>query len=148
MPAGLRLVEMTDRDVLYALADVANEEGWASSTEIAAHIGITAKYPARNVGSRFASLRRFGLLERKVEKGETFWRANDDCHALVFANGHITAAQQRMIENLPEGKRAEAIRALAALLPEGSRASIHLGRRAWQGTFTWRDKKLMPKARK
>ena len=142
MPASLKLVDFSDRDLLYVHADVADEDGWATAEQVAQAVGLDHPRPAQCVGSRYAWLYRYGLMEQQREKGEVLWRPNEVCEELVF-NGTVSDAQRRSLENLSESKRADAIDALAALLPAGSRQSAHLGRRAWMHRMsTWRDPRL------
>src|SRR4029078_6601446 len=139
MPASLTLMDFSDRDLLHALADCCDGDGWATAEIVARQIGIDHPRPAQCVGARFSWLMRYGLMENQREGKEIFWRATPSCLTLVF-NGKITDAQRKSFEKLPESKRVDALDALARLVPTGTRQSAHLARRAYQHRMgAWRD---------
>lgn len=68
--AHLRLDEFSDRELLLALDDAADEEGFATSREIAAHVGLPGADPHRSVACRLSWLVRFGAVTREIARDE------------------------------------------------------------------------------
>lgn len=143
MPASLTLADFSDADLLYALDKAADEEGWASAKEVVKEIGdIGLEHPARGVGSRLSWQKRYGLMETKREKGETYWRLNEIGHALL-APRKLTAVVERALGGLDEGQRVRVADAIARAIPTGSRQAGHLTTRAFRhGLGGWRDPKI------
>lgn len=139
MRANLPLEEFSDFELLYVLEDVADDSGWASSSEIATQIGIDNKYPANCVGSRLGWLNRYGVMESESVKGETRWRLNEKGNLLLHPN-RLSQGIINVLDSLDEGQRMQIIDAVAKELRGSSREAIHLSRRAWRYRVGgWRD---------
>lgn len=145
---GLTLLAFNDRDLLFALEEAGDDEGWASSEEVARLVGIEDDYPARSVGSRLSWACRYGWIEKRKAGATTLWRLNDAGVALLHAE--LSPATERRLRDLDEGERAEAIADLAGDLMLGSPAGAHLARRAWAHEFglRFRDPRLLTNPRK
>lgn len=144
MPESLRLEDFLDHDLLYALEDAADAEGWATSQEIAALIGIENDRPTQSVGSRLGWAKRYGWAESEAEKGGLKWRLNDIGYELLHPK-KLTPAIERALSTLSEGQRAEITEVIARELPRSSRQAAHLARRTWQHHFGgWRDASIAP----
>lgn len=141
MPASLTLADFDDFELLYALEEAGDDEGWASAEEVAQAIGLDHDRPANCVGSRFAWLKRFGLMESTPDRGTMLWRLTTrgrDLH-----EGKLRAATMNALGGLSEGERAKALDLIARSLPSGSRQGAHLARRAYQHQMgAWRDPKI------
>ena len=141
-PKTLTLADFNDRDLLHALAEAGDDDGWASAQDVADTVGIDHEHPAQCVGSRFGWLYRFGLMEKGTFEGTTFWRLNPAGNDLVFGRALGKAAQSVLAE-LTESQRIRVTEAIAKATPRGTRQAAHLGRRAWQHDFGgWRDPKI------
>jgi len=68
----LRLEDLSDREVLLVVADVAGESdgGFADALDIAARLDIGGEYPRRTVAVRLSWLARWGALQREHERDE------------------------------------------------------------------------------
>lgn len=144
MPSRLTLADFSDHDLLFALEDTADAEGWATAEDVAIQIGIDHDKPTNCVGSRFAWCYRFGWLEKEVEKGKTKWRLSDIGYDLLHPN-KLNAAAEKALSELTEGQRIAVTDLVAKALPGVSRQSAHMARRAWQHHFGgWRDKSIAP----
>ena len=86
MPDSLRLVDFLDEEFLALVVDNADYEGWASSKMIAEAI-LSEEITTRNVGSRLAWMKKYGVVERDTRPGRTYrhWRLTSAGEALVRA---------------------------------------------------------------
>lgn len=68
----LRLEDLSDREFLLIVADVAAEDGgWADSLQIADRIGISGEHPRRTVAVRLSWLARWGAVQREHARDES-----------------------------------------------------------------------------
>jgi hypothetical protein len=141
MPASLTLGDFSDFDLLGALDEAGDDDGWATSQEVARQIGIEHPNPAKCVGARFAWLNRFGLMEQDTLKDGTMkWRLNPTGTALIYPSKSMPVAIQRALETLSESQMIWLTDSVAQGLPGTSRQAAHLARRAWRNRFgDWRD---------
>lgn len=118
--------DYSDRELLLILADVRDEEGWASSQEVANRLGMSLDHPRRSVQVRFSWLVRYGVLERehlrdtggqlmytrggKPKYGQR-WRLTEAGE--VVALGRLPVRRQELLDALPEGQLVVAVRSLA-----------------------------------
>jgi len=82
--ASLKLADFLDEEFLALVRDLADYEGWVSSQTIADAIPIEV----RNVGSRLAWMKRYGVVERDTRPGSRTrndWRLTEAGEALVNA---------------------------------------------------------------
>jgi hypothetical protein len=141
MPASLTLADFSDRDLLYALDEASDLDGWATSEQVARQIGIDHPRPNQCVGARLGWLNRYGVMERGTVKGDVVWRLNSKGRELIF--GSIRKSSQELWQRLTETERVAAADALALRLDGSSRQAVHLSRRAWRHRFyNWRDPQL------
>lgn len=116
---SLKLNDYADPELLAIITDIANEEGYASSSDIAAQVGIEARYANRCVGSRFAWMRRWGWVERHPD--ESAWRLTTVGRELI--HGQMTRTVQRMLDRLSEGDRVRVTRELARQVRQNGHAA-------------------------
>jgi hypothetical protein len=76
---SLRLIDFSDRELLLLLNDVADNDGWGTSVEVASKLNLNVEHPNRHVSSRFSWLVRFGALERE--------HLSDEYGNLLFTRG-------------------------------------------------------------
>lgn len=130
---------ITDREILYILTDVSDDEGYATTEEVAEQIGLNtskAKNPNSNVGVRLGYMRRIGLLvrERVVETDpevgrKHFWawkltQAGED-----FRNGRLSNPQRAVVESLKEAQLPDLSAAFAQAYSRSSVVGRHVSRR-------------------
>lgn len=148
---SLTLADLSDRELLLTLEDVANDEGWATSAEVAEKLGIDNPNPAQCVGSRLGWLKRFKIpMENEIKEGENFWRLPDEAIAILHPKKMAVAAQ-RALDDLSETQRVQVTEMLAREAARGSVPIAHMTRRAWNHSMgTWRDPSLSagPKKKK
>lgn len=154
MPMHLRLEDFSDHDLLYALEDCGDDEGWATSKEIAEFIGLkenpeAKEYPAANVGIRLAWMFRFGVMEKRREDGVEIvpvqWRLNDTGYSLIHPT-KLSPSAMKALEALDEGQRLLVTEAVSRQLKRTSRQGVHLARRAFTHNIgSWRDESIAAK---
>jgi len=62
---SLRLIDISDRELLHILDDLGDNDGWVSAFDLCRALGLDPDYPNRTVASRFVWLRRFGVVEKR-----------------------------------------------------------------------------------
>lgn len=149
--SSLTLYDYTDRDLLYALEECGDEEGYASSEEVARKIGIRSSKPNQSVGSRFAWLKRFGVLDFKLEKGEGLWRLNETGESLLHGK-EMSASINKALEKLTPAQRLRVTEIVSRQIVKdsrGKRSAAHLSQRAWRNSMgNWRDPSISPSKRR
>lgn len=140
---GMTLYDMLDKDLLYTLEDVADQEGWATAREVAEAVNLDAKNRNQCVGGRFAWLKKFGIMEFKIEEGESKWRLNKMGESLLHPEKN-DADLKAILKDLSEAERIAVTRLLAGEFAKDSRkkgrSTVHLARRSWKHSMdTWRD---------
>jgi DNA-binding HxlR family transcriptional regulator len=102
VPASLRLSDFLDEEFLALMLDNASAEGWVSSSELAESIDPDARdITPRNVGSRLAWLKRYGVVERDPRPGSptrNYWRLTPV--GVEMINARFTKQQATVIEKL------------------------------------------------
>jgi hypothetical protein len=143
---GLTITDFADRDLLYALEESADDSGWASASEVARKIGLSRSKPAQCVGSRFAWLRRFGVMDFKIKNGEGFWRLNETGESLLHGKD-MAASVNRALQDLTPAQRIRVTELVSQqIAKEGKgkgRSAAHLSRRAWRNSMgAWKDPRI------
>lgn len=129
---------ITDRELLYILNDVADEEGYATTEEIAERLGLTAKNknPNTNVGVRLGYMRRIGLLirDRVVETDpevgrKSFWAWKLTEAGEGFMSGRLSNPQRAVVESLKEAQLPDLSAAFALAYARSTTLGRHVSRR-------------------
>lgn len=124
---SLTLYDFSDRELLLAMLDHGDAEGWVSVYDLAGELGIEAKRPGQHVGVRMGWMRRYGATERKNGKPE--WRPTEVGKALAL--GRLTVGQARMLDDLPPDKLLILTRVLTRRYNAAGDTAAHLMRREW-----------------
>lgn len=113
-------------ELLFRVRDLADEDGWVTSPEVAEAIGLDHPHPSRCVSSRFAWLRRYGTMEREGRR----WRLSQAGVQLVEA---VLRKQQRtVLEGMDDAQLFHAMRVMGTRYVEASVPSATLMRREWK----------------
>ena len=133
----LRIVDLSDREFLLVMHDLADEEGWTDSLAVAQQL-LGKDANRRLAAGRLSWLQRWGVVERQYERDEAGnirysaqglprwaqrWRLTKEGEA--FALGKLTAATERTVGSL----RDETLVALTAALTERARRTGFVGRK-------------------
>ena len=89
------LYDFRDLDLLLKLADEADEEGWVEIGEMADAIGVKDN---RSIGSRFAWMKRYGMLD--YDEKRKLWKLTPAAERVTQAR--LKAAAARQLQELPE----------------------------------------------
>ena len=136
MPRSMKLDDVSDREVLALLRDVADVDGTVSTLDIATAMDLETKHPLSNVGVRLGYLRRIGLLARDPDTKRWYLTSVGS----QFVAGRLSATQQRALESLKsEGAAWAATESLSRLLKDAGDSQATMMRRQWQHGWAQRN---------
>jgi hypothetical protein len=130
-----RLADASDRELLALLQDAADNDGQASTADVADLTGLKSKRPLVNVGVRLGYLRTIGLVERDPETRGWYLTATGE--SLVA--GRLSAAARRALDDLDGGAAWAATEQLGELLRIAGVQQATLMRRQWQHSWLRRN---------
>lgn len=137
----LTIDDMSDREFLLVLHDVADADGWADSSEIAERLDLATRAIA---SSRLSWLRRWGAVEREHERDEggvlrytgtgkpvftQRWRLTPDGRGAAL--GTLKPRQAQTLEKLSDDTLVDVTRWLSERTRNG-RVSAKLAQREWR----------------
>lgn len=139
-PRGLKLEEFSDRELIFRISDLEDDEGWVSTEDFLAAVKIDHTNPKQCVGVRFAWMKRYGVLEKDPKTTEARWRLTEAGQAVI--NAGLTKGQQNALEAIAPEQGMEAVSRIAALAATNRGSAYgHLMGRAWRGTMTPRQRR-------
>lgn len=127
---SLRLEEFSDRDILFLIAESADEEGWVSTTILTRELDLDHERPTQCVGARLAWLRKYGAIRLRAYRGESQWQLTDIGYALM--RGDLLFKEQRILESMSEGQMLALMRYTARRAMQSSETTRHLVRREFR----------------
>jgi hypothetical protein len=122
---SLTLLDLSDRELLLVMRDVADGQGWASAVDIADQLGLQTDKPHRSVAVRLSWLKRYGAVEREHERddhGKLLYRGDKPVYTqrwkmtpigLQLATGKLTKTQQNTLDRLQDGSMLMTMRWLS-----------------------------------
>lgn len=123
---SLTLLDLSDRELLLVMRDVADGVGWASAHDIADQLGLQTDKPHRSVAVRLSWLKRYGAVEREHERdpdtGRLLYRGDKPVYTqrwkmtptgLALAVGKLTKTQQASLDKLKDGQMLMTMRWLS-----------------------------------
>ena len=129
---SLKLLELSDRELLHAMLDLADEEGYASVFDLAEEFNIDHKHARQCVAQRLSWLKRYGAVERL--DGEPRWRPTSK--GLAIARGSLSPEQREALDGLSSEQMLEATRLVTGRYRRIGDTAAHLMRREWTyGTY-------------
>jgi len=99
---GASLYDFRDLDLMHKIEAESDNEGWVELEHLARAMGLGDTHN-RNVGSRLAWMRRYGMVTRHEQTG--LWRLSRGGQRVVAAR--VKAATQHELEALPESAMVE-----------------------------------------
>src|SRR5215471_1778606 len=146
----LRLVDLSDREILLTLVEVADEDSFAHAEEIAAKLGMKGDNAKRCVITRLSWLSRYGAVERellydelgvpqttrggKLKLGQG-WKPTEIGYSI--ANGQLKQNQTKMLEGLTDAQMLSVTRYVAEQARGmGNFTSSKLIEREWRHRWT------------
>lgn len=129
---SLRLLDFSDRELLFVIYENLDDKGWAHSALLAEKLGLKTDKPAQCVGSRLSWLRRYGVVEHG---GPNMWRLTPVGEVLM--HGDLSREQQEQIKAVKPDQLIMLTRALTKRVQKARSEAGHLVRREWRfGTQT------------
>jgi hypothetical protein len=133
---SLTMYDYTDRDLLVAVSELADDSGWTSIDDVAQRVfGIrenasnaSAVHARRCIGIRFAWMARYGFLQHSP-KGRGLWRptrAGDRLRA-----GALRAAQRNAVEGAADDQLMELAAAIGDRYIAANEVAATAMRRSW-----------------
>lgn len=127
---SLRLVEYSDKELLYHIQEAADAEGWSNVRDIANSLGVTHPRPTQCVGARLAWLKRYGVVDGNNGK----WRLLPPGNALI--NSELRSRDQAALDRLDPDQLVMVTRWMTRRQRVISEPMSHLVRREWtHGTY-------------
>lgn len=120
---SLKLVDLSDRELLLVLRDVADWDGFASAVDVAERLGVRGEHPHRSVAVRLSWLKRYGAVEREHERdphtGALLYRGEKPVYTqrwkmtdtgMAMAVGKLNKSQEATLDKLKDGQMLMAMR--------------------------------------
>lgn len=127
--AGMTVLDFSDREVLFKLADTLNEEGVATTYEMAHSMGLDQEQ-ARHVAIRLAWMARFGVVKKQgTRSGETLWTLTPAGRSML--DGKLSGGARDLIGALSDAQKVTVMEALAGRAKQNRLWGTML-RRQWQ----------------
>lgn len=135
-PRSMKLADVSDREVLALLRDVADGDGTVSTLDLATAMDLGTKHPLSNTGVRLAYLRRIGMVQRDPDTKRWYLTQLGS----QYVAGRLSATQQRALESLrSEGAAWAATESLSRLLRDAGDSQATMMRRQWQHGWAQRN---------
>lgn len=133
----LRLGDLSDREILLTLRDVADDDGYAYAQDIADGLSMGGDHPHRSVAVRLSWLRRYGAVDREFpgtyKQGR--WRLTPTGSELAM--GTLKASQERLLDGLTDAQVLAVTRHVAQQARMmGNHTSSKLIEREWKHRWT------------
>jgi hypothetical protein len=139
---SLTIEDMSDREFLHVLLDVAEADGWASSDDVSKQIGMPKRFHA---SSRLSWLQRFGAVEREHERDvhgniryrkdgkpryTQRWRLTEIGEAVAF--GTLGKRQQDQLAKIDDDQMMHVMHWLTDRVRQANPTTIKLVAREWR----------------
>lgn len=126
---SLKLADLSDRELLLVLRDVADGDGFASAIDVAERLGVKGEHPHRSVAVRLSWLKRYGAVEREHERdpqtGVLLYRGTKPVYTqrwkmtdvgFRMATGKLSKSQEAAFDKLKDGQMLMTMRVLSQRL--------------------------------
>lgn len=140
----LRLEDLSDREVLLLMLDLADGEGYVDPMDLADRLDIVGDHPRRVVTSRLAWLKRWGAVEKEFATDEhgnvlrhrsgekrTTQRYRLTAIGWDMASGQLRAAQEKALAGMDDGQMLLVTQWLTRRARESGTTVATLVRREW-----------------
>jgi hypothetical protein len=139
---ALTLEEFSDRELLAAFEDHADNDGTVSSIELAEGLGLASrdglKHPTQNIAVRLTWLKRYGVLGRDPETGR--WFLTDAGHRVV--HGGLRARERRALEEFTDDALLAAAEQLGRRMVGAGKESATMAQRSWRYSLAERKMRI------
>lgn len=140
----LRLEDLSDREVLLVMLDVADDGGEVDPADVAQRLRITGDHPRRAVSSRLAWLKRWGAVDKvfavdehgnvvrnRAGEAKTTQRYRLTSLGERMASGQLRAAQTKALDGIGDEAMLLVTRWLTERSAHGGATVQTLVRREW-----------------
>ena len=137
----LRLEDLSDREVLLVMLDVADADGWVDALQVGLQFGIAEEHALRTATSRLTWLMRWEVVQREPEEdvpkpppGEPRRRRRWGLtpKGQDMATGEVSRTRQQALESARDTDMLALTRMLAEKQRQGGLAVRNLVRREWR----------------
>lgn len=147
----LRLQDLSDREVLLIVMDVADADGWAWAYDVGGQIGLVEEHRRRGAAQRLSWMVRYGAVEREhlADEHGNLRYINDDTGRPKYgqrwrltelgeeiAMGQLRAPQQRALDGLADDAQLLLAVRHVATHARHSRSAAKLLEREWRHQWT------------
>jgi hypothetical protein len=122
----LTLYDYRDLDLMLKLEEIGNDEGWASTHDLASSLGMDDD--ARAVGGRCGWMRRFGIFD--YDEKTKLWRLSAGGQRVSQAK--IRAAAEKAVANIPDESMIEVMAHVTSRYRQGDALMATMLRREFQ----------------
>lgn len=122
---SLRLVDFSDRELLFIVDDCLDSTGWTTVADVAKALDLDTPNPTLNVSSRFSWLKRYGALDREGKK----WQLTPVGRALMSGQLNVTA--ERVLDGVKPDQLLALTRAIGRRYQQAGDTAATLMRREW-----------------
>lgn len=113
---SLTLLDLSDRELLLIVRDVADGQGFALATDVAERLDLRGDHPHRSVSVRLSWLKRYGAVDREYERDHLGqirehrdgrpihtqrWKLTD--LGLAIATGRLSKTTEKTLEKMDSG---------------------------------------------
>ena len=139
---SLTIEDMSDREFLHVVLDVAEEDGWSSSDDVRRKLGMPKRFHA---SSRLSWLQRFGAVEREYARDEhgniryrksgavmttQRWRLTDIGQALAW--GTLGKTQENQLGKIEDEQMLHVVHWLTNRVRGADPTTVKLVAREWR----------------
>lgn len=137
-----RLQDVRDRELLSAIAHLADDEGWCTSAEIVKAYNVQHDRPLQCVGARLSWMKRWGLVERShgdVGSGSRWRLSKRGSH---LQNGHIDKTLEAQMKAMGEPEMLDLTSAIARRRQSSTREAAIVANREWRYWYARDPKRI------
>ena len=133
--ASLKLEDFSDRELLFAFEDHADEDGLVTSQGLAEGLGLN-EAPTRNVAIRLSWLKRYGVVYR--DQDANAWGLTEIGRRVL--HGGLTTAQRRALGNVDDDDLFAIMSEVGGKIMGAHAEAAILTERQWRYNFAQRKR--------
>jgi hypothetical protein len=127
MPASLRLLDYSDRELLALVRDLQDEEGWTSTESLLNRLKLDHENPAQCVATRMGWMGRYGAVEKSDKGGK--YRLSPIGEVMV--SGKLTKTTEKVLDGIKPDQMLLVTRWLGERQRNSEDTAKSLIRREW-----------------
>jgi hypothetical protein len=136
---ALKLEDFSDRELLWALEESADPDGFVSSSDLAGALGMSSlENPTRNVAVRLGWLKRYGIVERHDDGVR--WGLTSAGAALL--NARLDAAEAKALDGLDPDKLLVVMQRVGHTMAYAGKEAATMAQRDFRNAQATRKRRL------